>query len=159
MFIRETNTVNRKNGKVYKKHTLVESYRSENGPRQRTIMQLGELDLPKKQWANLVKELESRLSGTVNEQLSFGESNKSKTELDIDRKLLATADKAIKGYFTSPKKRERQVNGSDGKLFIPVDLKSVTLIVDSEGFSVISRVYEGNVGEPSTLKEIYPVGE
>ncbi|MCP4750870.1 MAG: IS1634 family transposase [Proteobacteria bacterium] len=33
-------------------------------------------------------------------------------------------------------------------------LVSLALIVDSEGFPVVSRVYEGNVSEPSTLKEI-----
>ena len=39
MYIRETKTENRKTGKVYVKHTLVESVRTPKGPRQRTVMQ------------------------------------------------------------------------------------------------------------------------
>ncbi|MEA1928429.1 MAG: IS1634 family transposase [Candidatus Auribacterota bacterium] len=33
-------------------------------------------------------------------------------------------------------------------------LVSLALVVDSHGFPVISRVYEGNIGEPKTLKKI-----
>jgi hypothetical protein len=37
MFIRETKTKNKKTGKVYSKHTLVQSVRTDEGPRQRTL--------------------------------------------------------------------------------------------------------------------------
>ena len=53
MYIRETKTENRKTGKVYVKHTLVESVRTPKGPRQRTVMQLGRLSLPRKHWPSL----------------------------------------------------------------------------------------------------------
>ena len=33
-------------------------------------------------------------------------------------------------------------------------LISLALIVDEHGFPVKSKIYEGNVGEPKTLKEI-----
>jgi len=40
MFIREYRTKNKKTGKVYVKHQLVESYRTDAGPRQRIVMNL-----------------------------------------------------------------------------------------------------------------------
>ncbi|MDY0404935.1 hypothetical protein P5G51_005560 [Virgibacillus sp. 179-BFC.A HS] len=58
MFIRETITKNKMTNKSYKKHVLVESYRTENGPRQRVVMQLGTLTLPKSEWKKLAAALE-----------------------------------------------------------------------------------------------------
>jgi hypothetical protein len=46
MFIRETETKNKKTMNVYKSHKLVENYRTEKGVRQRVIMSLGSLSLP-----------------------------------------------------------------------------------------------------------------
>ena len=50
MFIRETPTVNKKTGAAYSKYQLVESYRSEKGPRQRIVMTLTDLELDKAHW-------------------------------------------------------------------------------------------------------------
>jgi len=63
MFIREYVTVNRKTGVKYITHRLVESYQSPKGPRQRIIMHLGVLDLPKSEWRKLAALLEARLAG------------------------------------------------------------------------------------------------
>ncbi len=63
MFIKEIKTRNLKTSKEYVKHSLVESVRTEKGPRQRTVMQLGKLTLPRESWHLLVAELESRISG------------------------------------------------------------------------------------------------
>ena len=63
MFIREFKTRNKKTGKVYIKHQLVESYRTEAGPRQRIVMNLGKVDLKKSDWRRLAFVLEGRLSG------------------------------------------------------------------------------------------------
>jgi len=63
MFIREYRTKNKKSGKVYIKHQLVESYRTEKGPRQRVVMNLGKLKLPRSEWRKLAFSLESRLAG------------------------------------------------------------------------------------------------
>jgi len=63
MFIRASKTKNKKTGEVYTKHQLVESYRSHKGPRQRVILNLGRVDIPKKDWRRLAFELENRLSG------------------------------------------------------------------------------------------------
>ena len=63
MFIKEITTRNPKTQKEYIKHTLVESVRTEKGPRQRTVMQLGHLKLPMESWPLLIAELENRISG------------------------------------------------------------------------------------------------
>ena len=62
IFIREYKTLNKKNGETYIKHRLVESIRTDNGPRQRVIMNLGQLTLPKSEWKKLAHALESNLS-------------------------------------------------------------------------------------------------
>ena len=63
MFVRQYKTKNKKTGKIYIKHQLVQSYRTAAGPRQRVIMNLGKLDLAKSEWRRLAFALEGRLSG------------------------------------------------------------------------------------------------
>jgi len=63
MFIRPVKTKNHSTGKDYTAYQLVESYRSNTGPRQRVIMYLGALDLPRSQWRTLAAILEERLTG------------------------------------------------------------------------------------------------
>lgn len=63
MYIREIKTTNPKTKKVYTKLALVESYNTEKGPRQRTIMGLGSVDIPRELWAELAYCLEMKLSG------------------------------------------------------------------------------------------------
>ena len=64
MFIRET--VKSKKGKKYIQHQLVESVRTPNGPRQRLLLNMGLLDLPKDQWKDLANAIESELHGQKN---------------------------------------------------------------------------------------------
>ena len=63
MFIKEIKTRNKKTGAEYIKHALVEAVRTDKGPRQRTIMQLGYLKLNRDYWPQLIAELECRISG------------------------------------------------------------------------------------------------
>ena len=63
MFVRQYKTKNKKTGKIYIKHQLVQSYRTAVGPRQRVIMNLGKLNLAKSEWRRLAFALEGRLSG------------------------------------------------------------------------------------------------
>tara|TARA_B100001059_G_scaffold110577_1_gene110703 strand:+ start:359 stop:2203 length:1845 start_codon:yes stop_codon:yes gene_type:complete len=63
MFIRESKTTNKKTGKVYIKHTLVESVRTDKGPRQRNVLTLGKLDLDRSLWKSLANSLEAYLYG------------------------------------------------------------------------------------------------
>jgi hypothetical protein len=50
MFIKQINKKNNDGTKQYIQHRLVESYRTEKGPRQRTLLNLGTLSLPREQW-------------------------------------------------------------------------------------------------------------
>lgn len=59
MFIRET--VKSKKGKKYIQHQLVESVRTPHGPRQKLLLNLGFLDLPKDKWKELANTIESEL--------------------------------------------------------------------------------------------------
>jgi transposase len=63
MFIRESKTSNKKTGKVYVKHSLVESVRTERGPRQRVVLTLGRLAVDREHWKSLALALEAFLSG------------------------------------------------------------------------------------------------
>lgn len=148
MFVREKKTRNKKTGNIYIKHVLVESYHTTNGPRQRTIMQLGRIDLPKKKWPVLAKALENRLAAVpIQEQLSFIPDNKTKQTLELENKVRVLADKAINDYHSlkshtstaltesqvrSPEKSDNGptedsvVNSEEGALFKVVDCNSLT---------------------------------
>lgn len=62
MFIRKT--VKRHNGRSYTTYLLVESVRTPQGPRQRTICSLGDLSPgPRQKWLGLVNRVEAALQG------------------------------------------------------------------------------------------------
>jgi transposase len=63
MFIKAINKKNKVGTKEYIQHRLVESYRTDKGPRQRTILNLGTLALPKQQWKLLADQIEVELTG------------------------------------------------------------------------------------------------
>jgi len=63
MFIREIKKKNRNYEKIFISHRLMESYRTKNGPRQRTVLNLGKLDLPQDQWKILADRIEQIVSG------------------------------------------------------------------------------------------------
>ena len=69
MFIRETIKSNKGYKKQFVYHLLVESYRTENGPRQRVLLDLGKLFIPKDKW----KVLANRIEEIVNGQTSLFE--------------------------------------------------------------------------------------
>lgn len=86
MFIRSTITKNRKTGKEYTTHRLVETHQTEKGPRQRMVMSIGKLDLPKNRWKELAKALEYRLSGTENlapDDIKFAADEVMKNQTDL----------------------------------------------------------------------------
>ena len=64
MFIRET--IKRRKNKIYIQHKLVESVRTPNGPRQKNVLNLGRLDLPKDKWKELADAIEDELHGQQN---------------------------------------------------------------------------------------------
>ena len=116
MFIRETKTVNKKTGAVYVKHRLVESYRTDKGPRQRVVMHLDNLDLPKEMWPALAEELERRLAGEP-AQLNLPELAPDVSEV---------ADGAMNDFFNFQVRHKNKKRARAGEQFETVDLHSAT---------------------------------
>jgi len=64
MFIRRVQHTNRKNRKAYATYKLVDSIRTDRGPRQRVVVNLGaDFDLPKDKWKDLANCIEGILTG------------------------------------------------------------------------------------------------
>ncbi len=63
MFIRAKEKKNKNSNKIYYTHKLVESVRTERGPRQRILLNLGTLDLDQEQWKPLANRIEELLAG------------------------------------------------------------------------------------------------
>jgi hypothetical protein len=97
MFIREYKTKNKKTGKIYIKHQLVESYRTEAGPRQRIVMNLGKVNLNKSGWRKLAFVLEGKLSG--------------QDSLLDEPGINAAADAAMKNYDFYKIRKKNKVPG------------------------------------------------
>ena len=66
MFIREIEKKNKGYSKTFKYHHLVESTRTKEGPRQRLVLNLGTVDLPKKDWPLLANRIEEIVKGKEN---------------------------------------------------------------------------------------------
>ena len=64
MFIRRTTIKSWRNGESYYTYRLVESFRTDQGVRQRTLVNLGRhFDVPREQWVALAQRIEHLLSG------------------------------------------------------------------------------------------------
>jgi len=63
MFIKEISKHNQGYAKTFVSQRLMEAYRTPRGPRQRKILDLGQLDLPKDDWKTLADRIEELLSG------------------------------------------------------------------------------------------------
>jgi transposase len=63
MFIREITKKDRSTEKVYVYHRLMEAIRTPKGPRQRIVLDLGRLELPRDRWKTLADRIEQILSG------------------------------------------------------------------------------------------------
>lgn len=112
MFIREYKTFNKKTQTTYSTHRLVESYRTKKGARQRIILHLGTLTLPKSQWRNLAIVLESRLAG-------------KETMIEPDSELYKIADNAILHNNLIQKQRVENDESKKDENFLKVDISSV----------------------------------
>ena len=118
MFIKETRTTNKKTGNVYIKHTLVESVRSSKGPRQRTIMQLGKIGIPRDQWTLLAGVLERELSGQT--ALTVFEDNL------ITPAVRRTAEKAITHYCFSQYRKAESKQRKEQRQLKTIDFNTAT---------------------------------
>jgi len=135
MFIREIQTVNKKTGTVYLKHVLVASRLTEKGPRQHTIMQLGELDLPKDKWKQLARVLERRLSG---QEASF---------CDPIPELEPIADRVMSNYSFVKSKQKEVSQQIANQALETIDTNSLQASKTRElGPSLIANEYWGRLG-------------
>jgi transposase len=63
MFIREITKKNAGSPKTFVYHRLMESVRTPKGPRQRILLNLGQLELPRSDWKTLANRIEEVISG------------------------------------------------------------------------------------------------
>jgi transposase len=66
MFIRRTTVKSRRTGEAYYTYRLVENYRTADGVRQRTLLNLGShFEVPKEQWSAFARRIEALLHGQL----------------------------------------------------------------------------------------------
>ena len=132
MYIRAVETKNKKTGKIYIDYKLIESYRSEKGPRQRIIMSLDIPELSKEDLKVLAFLLESKLSGQV-------------TTYD-NTDLSAVADKVLDNYkLTQEKKTNKKIIDKDSNM-VTVDLNSInTNQSRSLGIEIVADAFYNNL--------------
>jgi len=137
MFIREYKTINKKTGTVYIKHQLVEAYRTEQGPRQRIVMNLGSIDLPVSVWRRLAFALEEKLSG--------------QESLIEDENISALVATCMRNYqFYKVRKKKEQI----GTNFLTIDLEKVaTTACRTLGPELVAHVAWSTLSFDAVLKE------
>ena len=132
MYIRAVETKNKKTGKIYTAYKLIESYRSEKGPRQRIIMSLDIPELSKADLKVLAFLLESKLSGQA-------------TTYD-NTDLSAVADKVLDNYkLTQEKKTNKKIIDKDSNM-VTIDLNSInTNQSRSLGIEMVADTFYNNL--------------
>ena len=139
MYIRETVTKNKKTKTKYSKHQLIESIRTEKGPRQRIVMELGTLVLPKSQWRRLAALLEARLAG----QLSLFED---------EAELSQSADQAMENYDFLQSKQVEKTMRRDQRELVTIDMNRVeTALSRSLGPELVAHSYWERLGFDTIL--------
>ena len=124
MFIRKVLHKNKKNRKEYFTYKLVESVRTERGPRQRDVLNLGvSFKLPEDQWKDLANCIETELTG-------------QRPLFDYPKKLRALARKYAR---TITHQRSEAI---DERQDIPADYQVVDVnSVDSEDVRTVGAEY------------------
>lgn len=113
MYIREYVTYNKKTDTRYVTHRLVEAVQTEKGPRQRIVMHLGTISLPKSEWRKLAKILESRLAG---QPFLFEEEYPAIAE---------AADKALEHFRFIRSQRREGAARKESRHLVQVDVQSI----------------------------------
>ena len=134
VYIRKVPTTNKKTGEVYYKYQLVESYRSDKGPRQKIIMTLTELDLDRSRWPELAAAIAERLSGV-------------ESLFERDPTIARLTDLAMTKYeFRSDSKaiRAERKNNAD---FETIDLSTATTtLARSHGAEIVANSFWERLG-------------
>jgi len=142
MFIRESRTTNRKTGVSYTSYKLVEAYRSDQGPRQRVVLSLPELNLPKSEWRKLAMALEARIGG----QLSLFEE---------EPRIAAAAEQAMRHFDFHQLRHKDQQERATGQEWTSVDLQSVEATeFRSLGPELVGHTIWERLGMPATLSSM-----
>ena len=142
MYIRAVKTTHKKTKKVYTKLTLVESYMSEKGPRQRTIMNLGAVDIPRKLWKELAYCLEMKLSG---------QQRWLKQDEDVEK----LADDLLARQQLKSEKQARREKREQQAQIMPVDVHSLaTIQTRSLGAEIVADKVWKQLGFDKILHEI-----
>jgi len=125
MYIREYKIKNKDTGEIYVEHKLVMSVRTEKGPRQRVVMPLGTLTVPRIDWKRLAHALECRITG----QQSLLQAH----DADLERlalKIVSNNDLSKSLEVLRGAKLEEQaalLKKPDRNRYVPIDLNSVKL--------------------------------
>ena len=125
MYIRAYKQKNKKTGEIYTKHKLVASIRTDKGPRQKVIMPLGTLTIPRIDWKRLAHALECRITG----QQSMLEAH----DADLERlalKLVSnnTLSKSLEALDELKQLEvDEQQKNPEGNRYIPIDINSVKM--------------------------------
>ena len=152
MFIRKVTHKNKKNRKKYHTYKLVDSIRTERGPRQRDILNLGaDFDLPKEQWKNLANCIEAIITG---QKPLFDYPKEIRTlakkyASTIIRQQSCTIDAGEDISEGSGKYNPKARYGGNSKeKRNDCPLVTLGLVLDMQGFPKKSRIFEGNISEP-----------
>jgi len=142
MYIREVKTGKQLNNVSYVSHRLVESIQTDKGPRQRTIMHLGTLSLPKSDWKILAAILEQRILGQ--QQLFEG----------IDADITGIADQLLRSFEYQKLHTDKTVVTPPVEDVVTADLNTVT-ISDSRslGAELVAHDTWGRLGIDKILSE------
>ena len=111
MFIRKIRKRNGRTKKIYEYLNLVESIRTENGPRQRLLLNLGNIDLHPSQYTAFAKRIEDILTG----QKSF---------VKLDENLERHARAAAREIF---KKQSDVLSAKDEACYKNIDITSLEI--------------------------------
>ena len=108
MYIKTIKSKNKKTGKEYIRHVLVESVRYGKTVKKRHILNLGRLELPKELWPALSEELSLRLRGEQTLEISG---------LKVDKRVKKAADKALEKYYARKRNniRDKEVESDEAE--------------------------------------------
>ncbi len=109
MYIKKVTKQNKTSNKKYEYLHLIESVRTENGPRQRLILNLGKIDIPKDKYKELANCIESVMTG---QEILFS------SDPIIEEQARIAVKKINENAINEP-------NDDKTENFIPVDVNSV----------------------------------
>ena len=116
MFIRTCKTKNKKTGKDYIGHQLVETVQTEKGPRTKILFSLGRLDLEPRRIKELEALFRERIEGAPSPKTGI-----PGLALDPDPELAALVEAALRGELTPGKKAKPPVPRPTGRAALDPD--------------------------------------